>query len=179
MAWFVAGRHPDRVKSLTILSRPHPAAFRRAFTEDASGQQHRSRHHKAFHDRKTTAVLLENGAQRLRATLAGNGVPPAAIDEYLSVLGNEAGLEAALAWYRAAGAIANMEIGTISSPTLYMWGDQDGSVGRSAAEWTREHVSGAYQFAVIDGAGHFLTDDRPDRVTTLLLNHIARTAQVR
>ena len=176
VAWFVAGRRPDRVKSLTVLSRPHPAAFRRAFKEDADGQQHRSRHHKAFHDPKTATVLLENGAQRLRATLAGNGVPSAAIEEYLSVLGNEAALEAALAWYRAAGALANMEIGAIATPTLYMWGEQDGSVGHAAAEWTREYVSGAYEFAAIEGAGHFLTDDRPELVTSLLLNHLARTA---
>lgn len=60
VAWFVAFKHPDRVKSLSILSRPHPAAFRKAFKEDASGQRHRSRHHKAFHDPNTGPMLTEN-----------------------------------------------------------------------------------------------------------------------
>ena len=35
VGWVTAHRHPDRIRSLTILSRPHPAAFRRAFKENA------------------------------------------------------------------------------------------------------------------------------------------------
>jgi pimeloyl-ACP methyl ester carboxylesterase len=31
VAWVTAHRHPARIRSLSILSRPHPAAFRRAF----------------------------------------------------------------------------------------------------------------------------------------------------
>ena len=79
--------------------------------------------------------------------LAHGGVPETSIAEYLSVLGNPGALEAALAWYRAAGALANMEVGAVAMPTLYLWGDTDASVGRAAAEWTAEHVAGAYTFA--------------------------------
>jgi pimeloyl-ACP methyl ester carboxylesterase len=173
VAWCVASRHPARVKTLSILSRPHPAAFRRAFKEDADNQQHRSRHHKAFHDPKTTSFLLEDDARRLRAVLADGGVPTASIAEYLSVLGNPAALEAALAWYRAAGALANMEVGPVAVPTLYLWGEDDSSVGRAAAEWTAEHVRGRYRFAPVAGCGHFLTDQAPALVTKALLEHLA------
>lgn len=177
VAWCVASRHPARVKTLSILSRPHPAAFRRAFKEDADNQQHRSRHHKAFHDPKTTSFLLENDARRLRAVLADNGVPPASIAEYLSVIGNAAALEAALAWYRAAGALAHMEVGPVAVPTLYLWGEDDSSVGRAAAEWTAEHVRAPYRFAPIAGRGHFLTDQAPELVTKLLLEHLAAASR--
>jgi pimeloyl-ACP methyl ester carboxylesterase len=175
IAWFVANRFPARVTSLAILSRPHPAAFRRAFKEDADNQQHRSRHHRAFHDPNTATMLLEDDAQRLRARLTQSGVPEASIAEYLSVLGNPAALEAALAWYRAAGALANMEVGPVTMPTLYLWGDNDASVGRAAAEWTAEHVHGRYTFSVMAGRGHFLTDEAPEAVTTALLEHLAAT----
>src|SRR5262249_44134331 len=50
VAWTTAARHADRLASLAVLSRPHPAAFRRAYQVDADGQRHRSRHHGAFHD---------------------------------------------------------------------------------------------------------------------------------
>ena len=176
VAWFVAGRHPDRVKTLAILSRPHPRAFRRAFKEDADGQQHRSRHHKAFHDPSTSARLLENGGEPLRTRLASANVPPRAIDDYLSVLGTPAALEAALAWYRAAGALATMEIGDVTVPTLYLWGDRDASVGRAAAEWTADHVTGPYRFEVVPGAGHFLTDEVSDLVTRHLVDHVRRAS---
>jgi pimeloyl-ACP methyl ester carboxylesterase len=160
------------VTSLSVLSRPHPAAFRRAFKENADNQQHRSRHHKAFHDPGTASLLLADDAKRLRATLAQSGVPDASIAEYLSVLGNAAALEAALAWYRAAGALANMEIGTVTVPTLYVWGEEDSSVGRNAAEWTVAHVQGRYRFAPLAGCGHFLTDQAPEVISGLLLEHL-------
>ena len=174
VAWTVADRHPSRIASLAVLSRPHPHAFRRAFREDADGQRHRSRHHRAFHDPTTTALLLADGARRLRKTLADSGVPPAACEEYLSVLGEPAALEAALAWYRAAGTLTTVEVGPIAAPTLYVWGDGDASVGRSAAEWTADSVTGPFRFEAVPGVGHFVTDQAPELVTRLLLEHLAR-----
>jgi len=173
VAWVVAHRHPERVASLTVLSRPHPAAFRRAFREDADNQQYRSRHHKAFHAPGTATRLLEDGGRRLRRQLRESHVPEAACEEYLSVLGEPAALEAALSWYRAAGALASMDVGAVTVPTLYIWGDADQTVGRSAASLTAEHVSGPYRFEVIPGIGHFITDEIPAAVTRLLLSHLA------
>ena len=69
VAWCLAAWHPERVKSLAVLSRPHPAAFRRAYLEDRDGQQTKSRHHKAFHDPNTGPLLLEDDAKPLRAIL--------------------------------------------------------------------------------------------------------------
>jgi len=177
VAWCTAARHPERVRSLAVLSRPHPAAFRRAFKDDIDNQRHRSRHHQAFHDPRTAAFLLNNDAERLRRVLADGRVPPPSIAEYLSVLGTADALEAALAWYRAAGVLANMEVGPVDVPTLYLWGDDDYSVGRSAAEWTAQYVGAPYRFVPIAGRGHFLTDEVPDVVTRLLLEHLA-TARV-
>jgi pimeloyl-ACP methyl ester carboxylesterase len=42
LAWLIAARNPDRVATLTMLSRPHPAAFARALAEDPE-QANRSR----------------------------------------------------------------------------------------------------------------------------------------
>ena len=176
VAWYVAHRHPERLASLSVLSRPHPAAFRRAFREDADNQKYRSRHHKAFLDPNTATRLLEDRGRRLRRQLRESRVPEAACEEYLSVLSHRAALEAALSWYRAAGALASMEVGTVAVPTLYIWGDEDHSVGRSAATWTAEHVTGPYRFEVIPGIGHFITDQIPAAVTRLLLSHLAATS---
>ena len=172
VAWGVAARHPDRLASLAILSRPHPTAFVAALTGDPE-QKHRSRHHRAFLDPATAAMLLADGASRIRTNLAAAGVPPSAIDDYLSVLGTPAAMEAALAWYRAPAGL-RVPLGAISVPTLYIWGDADETVGRMAAEGTAAHVTGPYRFEVLPGIGHFSTDQAPGRVTELLLEHLER-----
>src|SRR5476649_69022 len=46
IAWLIAAGHAERLRSLTVLSRPHPAAFARALQEDIA-QAERSRHHRA------------------------------------------------------------------------------------------------------------------------------------
>jgi pimeloyl-ACP methyl ester carboxylesterase len=91
----------------------------------------------------------------------------------MSVLGNQGAMEAALAWYRARGAIRS-PLPSITVPVLYIWGDADDTVGRAAAEGTREFVSGPYQFEVLPGISHFAAEQAPERVTELLLAHLAR-----
>jgi pimeloyl-ACP methyl ester carboxylesterase len=172
VCWVTADRHSARVRSLSVLSRPHPAAFRRAFRENADDQQHRSRHHKAFQDPTTGPRLLEDGARRLRGRLAEQGVSSAAVEEYLSVLGEPAALEAALAWYRAAGTLTAVEVDAVTVPTLYIWGDRDATVGPSAARFTADFVTGPFRFETLPGVGHFVTDEAPAAVTELLLSHL-------
>ena len=173
VSWGVAGRHPDRLASLTVLSRPHPSSFRRALLKEDGDQKHRSRHHRKFLEPETGPMLLEENARRLRRNLATQGVPDAAIEEHLGVLGSPEALEAALAWYRANKGLA-AEIGTIEVPTLYIWGDADATVGPEAAHGTREFVGAAYGMEVLPGIGHFVMDQAPVKAVELLLQHLGR-----
>jgi pimeloyl-ACP methyl ester carboxylesterase len=172
IAWALADRHPQRIASLTILSRPHPNAFNRALQMPGGDQAQRSRHHKAFLEPDAADVVLADNAKWLRDRWAANGMPPAAMEQHLAVLGNKPAMEAALAWYRGRGAIRG-PIGPIRVPTLYIWGDADDTVGRAAAEGTEDFVAAPYRFEVLPGAGHFAADQMPDRVSDLLLQHIA------
>lgn len=171
VAWGVADRHPDRLASLTILSRPHPSSFVRALQAPDGEQKHRSRHHRAFLSGDTARLLLEDDARRLRRNLAEAGVPDDAAADYVSVLGTPAALEAALAWYRAQEGL-RAALGKITVPTLYIWGDADATVGRMAAEGTAEFVTGPFRFEVLPGIGHFITDQLVDEVNALLLAHL-------
>jgi pimeloyl-ACP methyl ester carboxylesterase len=173
IAWGIADKHPDRLASLTILSRPHPNAFNRALALPDGEQKHRSRHHREFLEPDAAAVVLANDAEWLRVRWAAAGVPKDAQEKHLGVLGNPAAVEAALAWYRARGAIRS-PLGAIRVPTLYIWGDADDTVSRPAAEWTRDFVSAPYEFAVLAGGGHFTADQMPEQVNALLLAHFAR-----
>jgi pimeloyl-ACP methyl ester carboxylesterase len=171
IAWGIAERHHARLASLTILSRPHPNAFNRALEMIDGDQAKRSKHHKAFLEPDAADVVLADDAKWLRDRLAANGVPAEAIAAHLAVLGNKDAMEAALAWYRARGAIRG-PLGPIRVPTLYIWGDADDTVGRTAAEGTKDFIAAPYRFEVLPGVGHFAADQAPDRVCELLLAHV-------
>jgi len=171
IAWALADRALERIASLTILSRPHPNAFNRALQMEDGDQAQRSRHHKAFLEPGAADIVLADDAKWLRERLAANGVPAAAIAEHLAVLGNKPAMEAALAWYRARGAIRG-PLGPIRVPTLSIWGDADDTVGRVAAEGTSDFIAAPYRFEVLPGVGHFAADQAPDRVSELMLEHV-------
>jgi pimeloyl-ACP methyl ester carboxylesterase len=172
IAWALADRFPERLASLTVLSRPHPNAFNRALQMPDGDQAHRSRHHKAFLEPDAADAVLADNAKWLRERWAAAGVPADAMQAHLSVLGNRAAMEAALAWYRARGAIRS-PLGAIRVPTLFVWGDADDTVGRVAAEGTVDFVAAPYRFEMLPGGGHFAADQMPLRVNELLLGHLA------
>jgi len=171
ISWLIAARHPQRLRSLSILSRPHPEAFIRAMKED-SAQAERSRHHRAFREADAIARMRAAELKPLRNALQGQGVSLAAADVYIRALMEPGAIEAAMNWYRA-GSLAASAVPKISVSTLYVWGTEDATVGRVAASLTRDHVQASYRFVEMEGAGHFLVDQFPDQTTALLLAHIS------
>jgi pimeloyl-ACP methyl ester carboxylesterase len=182
LSWLIAAQFPGDLDSLTVLSRPHPAAFARAMKADAA-QSERSKHHRAFQDDNAAKELLVDDAKRLRASLRHQGVPETDVTAYLRRLGTFDALNAAINWYRApragGSAIALSDVPAVSVPTMYLWGDQDATVGRLAAEATADFVTGPYRFEVLPGVGHFITDQAPERTTELLLQHVAAYSGIR
>ncbi len=171
LAWLIAAARPDRVATLSVLSRPHPAAFARALAEDPE-QAKRSQHHQGFRRPEAIEGLRQDNFKSLRRGLELEGI--ADPDIYLRPLGEAGALEAAINWYRAS-AIALASIPAVTMPTLYVRGVNDASVGRRAAELTREFVHGPYQFVEIAGGGHFIVDQMPDRIARLLITHLRHT----
>ncbi len=174
VAWHFAARHPERVISLSVLSRPHPLAFVQALTQDPV-QAQRSAHHRAFLEPGAPARLRENDLAPLRTMLKAHGVPAEGIAGYLGVLSPPGALEAAMEWYVANVARLTMtSLPPITMPCLYVWGTDDHTVGRFAAEGTARYVPAGYRFVALEGGGHFLTDQMPAEIDALLLEHLGR-----
>jgi pimeloyl-ACP methyl ester carboxylesterase len=175
IAWLIAAGHADRVHSLTVLSRPHPAAFARAMQED-SAQSERSRHHRAFREGDAIERMRKANLYPLRSALESQGVPPQDAEVYIHALLEPGAIEGAMNWYRASN-IAAAATPAVKVPTLYVWGTDDATVGRRAAELTSEYVSGPYKFVPLERAGHFLVDQFPQRISALLLEHLRGCGQ--
>ena len=177
VAWTVAGHHPDRVRTLTIASTPHPVAFVRAYqARDAtpSDQNQRSGYMRAFREAprgQIEAQLLADGAAGLRQAYAG--LPEASIAAHIEDMSAPGVLVAAVDWYRAMSAKASVAVPPCPVPTLYVWSDRDPSIGRAAADATEELVTGPYDFVVLEGVSHWIPEQAAATFTPLLLAHLA------
>ena len=173
LAWMIAAHHPERVRTLTVLSRPHPAAFAQAMAKDEQ-QSGRSRHHRSFQRAEATDELLANDCARLRSIFDRQGVPERDAEVYLRTLGEHPALDAAIHWYRAASGsgLRAADAPAIEVPTLYLWGSTDATVGRPAALATEQFVKAPYRFVELPDVGHFITDQSPDALAPLLLEHL-------
>jgi pimeloyl-ACP methyl ester carboxylesterase len=177
VAWTVAGHHPDRVRTLTIASTPHPLAFVRAYqARDAtpSDQNQRSGYMRAFREAprgQIEAQLLADGAAGLRQAYAG--LPEASIAAHIEDMSAPGVLVAAVDWYRAMSAKASVAVPPCPVPTLYVWSDRDPSIGRAAADATEELVTGPYDFVVLEGVSHWIPEEAAATFTPLLLAHLA------
>lgn len=174
IAWMLASRYPDRIRTLSVLSRPHPAAFARAMAEDPQ-QAERSRHHRAFRLPDAYAAMRADGLRKVRDALEAQQVPPEIAAVHTAKLAEPGGLEGAMNWYRASG-FTGADMPPINLSTLYVWGTEDSTVGRYAAELTADYVTGPFRFVPIEGAGHFVVDQCPDLVSGLLLGHLTSPA---
>jgi pimeloyl-ACP methyl ester carboxylesterase len=170
ITWLIAAHHAARVRSLSVLSRPHPAAFAEAMREDKA-QAERSRHHRAFREDDAIARMRAAHMEPLRTAMIAQGVPATDADRHLLVLMEPGGIEGAMNWYRA-GNIAAGAVPPVRVPTLYVWGNQDSTVGRFAAERTRKFVDAPYRFVELEGGGHFIVEQFPERVSEVLLAHL-------
>ncbi|HKA85875.1 MAG TPA: alpha/beta hydrolase [Acidimicrobiales bacterium] len=177
VAWTVAGHHPDRVRTLTIASTPHPLAFVRAYQAreaTPSDQNQRSGYMRAFREAprgQTEAQLLADGAAGLRQAYAG--LPEASIAAHVEDMSAPGVLIAAVDWYRAMSAKASVAVPACPVPTLYVWSDRDPSIGRAAADATEELVTGPYDFVVLEGVSHWIPEQAAASFTPLLLAHLA------
>ncbi len=171
LAWMVAGRWPERVRSLTALAVPHPDAFFEAVRSDP-GQMWKSKYIVFFkapgHVAET--LFLAGGAKLLRRAYQGI-VPAAQVEANVRRLREPGALTAALNWYRALS-LRPPPTGRIRVPTLYVWGDQDIALGETAALATAHHVEAPYTFERVAGGSHWLIEEEAERVERLILEHL-------
>jgi pimeloyl-ACP methyl ester carboxylesterase len=172
VAWAVAGTHPERLHTLTIVSVPHPKAFAGALA-GSQEQQDKSSYIALFREvGKAEEVLGEDDFMRLRLMLSTAGSAED-VDEYVRVLGQPGALTAALSWYRAMRPGLVGEIGPITTPALYVWSTNDVALGRDAAEATGQYIDGPYRFEVLEDVNHWIPEEAADDLNRLLLEHLA------
>lgn len=178
VAWLVAASYPQRVRTLTSVSMPHPAAFAAALSSNDAEQVAKSAYIGFLRDESAEGLLLSDDGQGILRALEAAGHPDLdSAAAYVSVLTQPGALTAALNWYRAAtvteAAARSAAAFKITVPTMYVWSDGDAALGRTAAESTAEFVEGPYRFEVLPGVSHWIPEEVPDQLNALLLEHLS------
>jgi pimeloyl-ACP methyl ester carboxylesterase len=178
VAWMVAAYHPDRVRSLSVVSTPHPLALRHALLGGDPAQTARSADTVELCRPEFPERLLlgpDRSGSGLRALLAASGLDPVHTREYLAVLTRPGALTAALNWYRAMEDSDLVDLPLVRVPTLYVWSSGDAAIGRPAAEASGRFVSANYRFVVLDGVTHWVPEAAPRELSRLLIAQLKMT----
>lgn len=167
VAWVVAGRFADRVRTLTAVSMPHLGAYNAALHDDADQQARASYIGLLRQTGKAEDLLLADGSRRLTA-MFGDTVPVSLVVRYVAHLSEPGALTAVLNWYRAmTSELANTPRTQV--PTTFVWGELDQAIGRTPAEACGDYVDADYRFIELGGIGHWIPEQAPDSLAEVII----------
>ncbi|WP_378734993.1 alpha/beta fold hydrolase [Nocardia brasiliensis] len=169
VGWAAAAQMPERIRSFTAVSVPHPTAFRRAMTEDEDQAQRSQYFSLLRRPRVAERELLMDNAAGLRKIFEWK-IPEERIDDYVERLVQPEALTAALNWYRAMRLSGPTEPVTV--PTLYVWSTEDSTIGSTAALATEKYVTGPYRFEMLEEVSHWIPEQAPEELTRLIMQHL-------
>ncbi|MFE6924444.1 alpha/beta fold hydrolase [Nocardia sp. NPDC057663] len=171
VAWSLAGARPDLVRSLVTVSVPHPGAYVRSLV--SSDQLARSYYMGLFQLPVLPERLLLARPELLDRALAGTGMAPDAIARVHSEIVDTGALTGALNWYRALLLAGPRAVSApVRIPVTHVWSSGDTALTRRGAELTERYVTGDYRLVVIDGASHWLPEERPQELAEIIVDRI-------
>lgn len=163
IAQYLAAWHPERVRSLVLLSSSP------AFGLDGTRPEEW---------RAARLAPLDQGlrpadfALRVLSSLAGPGISPEALD------GQRAAMEriSANALRRSVDCLVTHDarplLGSISAPAAVLVGELDRETPVAYSEYLADHLPGG-RLHVVPGAGHLLNVEAPQAVNSIILDHLA------
>jgi pimeloyl-ACP methyl ester carboxylesterase len=167
IAWDLACRCSDRIRTLAVASTPHLAPFAAALE---SRQQPLPPFDLFRQPGIAEQLMLADNAAALRASYSG--LDPAAIDRYVTHFSSPGLLTGALNHFRAFNFADWLTLPPAPMPTLFVWGSDDPYLAESTARATREHVTGTYTEVQLNGVGHWVPELALGRLTDLLVHHL-------
>lgn len=172
VAWEAALRRPDRVRSLTALTTPHPSAMLWSLARSAQGL--RSWYMLAVQVPRLPEALFAWGLQR--EGLQSLDLPEKYRVAFEEQLRKPGAITGALAPYRALllwpSPHTTRSHGAVAVPTTYVWSRHDPYLGPRAARRTAHYCTGPYRFVEAD-ADHWLPEKHPDLVADVVLDRVA------
>lgn len=172
VAWGLAARRPDLVRSLTAVSVPHPGAFLAACLR--GGQLRASWYFFLFMVPLLPELMTRFRPRSVDLPLRKGGMRSDDVARFHREVVGYGALPGGLGWYRA---IPFAPFGwarqRVAVPTTYVWSDADVALTRYAAERCSRFVTGDYRLVVLEGVSHWIPAQAPDPLAEAILARIA------
>jgi pimeloyl-ACP methyl ester carboxylesterase len=181
VAWWVAGKYPERVKKLAILNVPHPAVMRRSVLEDDE-QRKKSWYIFFFQlpwlpERSLSANDYTNMVRAIKGSSRRGTFSAEEIAAYKQAWSQPGAVTSMLNWYRAA--VRNqgqgVELGRIHPQTLMIWGAADVALSQTMAQPSIDLCDDG-RLVFLEEASHWVQHEEPERVNRLLLDFFGATS---
>ena len=168
VAWAIAAFVPERVDRLVVLSVGAPSTFLRTLA-----QREKSWYMLLFqHTGVAEQWLSADGWSNFRSWARHPDV-----EEVVAELEASGSLTPGLNYYRAnlppaAWAAPPPQLPKVAAPTMGVWSSGDMALTETQMVDSASSVSGGFRYERIDGAGHWLQLEAPERVNELLLEFL-------
>jgi len=178
IAWRIAGENPHRIATLACINIPHPGAFDEIAKKETAEDQKEKMSYINFSKKEGNERAMFDASMQVM------GLDASETDPYVEAFKNDESLPTIFHYYRAnvpepgvASAIQKIHpLGPIEMPTLYIWPPGAGNVSRESAEANANYVKGPYRFEIVEDARNFALQKQPEKITKLLLEHLAEHA---
>jgi pimeloyl-ACP methyl ester carboxylesterase len=175
VAWWLAMKHPDKVRRLAILNVPHPTVMRTYMSRTLS-QLRKSWYIFYFQLPLLPELSLGLGNWAGLFRVMRNTANPGSFDDadlarYRDAWNQPGAMRAMINYYRALARVTNQRIPgglRVHVPTLLIWGKQDAFLNHKMAELSRSRCD-EIRVEMIEDATHWVQVDAAERVNQLLM----------
>ena len=174
VAWWVAIKHPERLKKLVIANVPHPVVFAQHL-RTSFAQMRKSWYFLLFQlPRLPESLITGSNYQSAINTLVNSGLPDTFtqddLQHYREAWSQPGAPTGMMNWYRAAFRIQPKPPADIRVhvPTLMLWGMQDTALGSEMAQPSIDLCDDG-RLVTFANASHWVLHDEAEKVGELML----------
>ncbi|XP_076133429.1 epoxide hydrolase 4 [Alosa pseudoharengus] len=177
VAWLFAIHYPEMVVKLIVLNSPHPSVLQDYALRHPS-QLLKSSHFFFFQLPRFPELMLSiNDFKALKSLFTsrntgigrkGRWLTTEDLETYLYNFSQPGALTGALNYFRSIFNYLPLSHNDVRAPVLLLWGERDAFMEQEMAEACRIYIRNHFRLNIISGASHWLQQDQPDIVNTLI-----------
>ncbi len=187
LAWSMATLQPAVTAGVAAVSAPHPARMHASFRQLLTPAARRALAYYQLPTLPERGLTEGDLVDRVLAAGSARLLPERDVEPYRTVMRIPFAAHSAMESLRWIVRSSPRRDGRrylaavrrpVNVPALQVHGSADGFLRRELADADGAALTRDFRFEVVDGAGHFLPEEAPDRISELLLDWLGRSLRL-